>query len=89
MPWTRHLLIPAEKTPYPPRRQRSLGSIVTLADPPVPDGPNQGLSNCMGRRARRPVAMCDTFATDCTYRPGEMSSEVGGPGLEGPYGKGP
>ena len=47
--------------------QRWPGSIVTLADPPVPDGPNQGLSNCMGRRARRPVAMCDTFATDCTY----------------------
>ena len=47
--------------------QRSPGSIVTLADPPVPDGPNQRLSNCMVRRARRPAAMCDTFVTDCTF----------------------
>ena len=47
--------------------QRSPGSIVTLADPPAPDGPNQGLSNCMVRRARRLAAMCDTFVTDCTY----------------------
>ena len=46
--------------------QRSLGSIVTLADPLVPDGPNQRLSNCMVRRARQPAAMCDTFVTDCT-----------------------